>query len=87
MEKLALGMGALRMLSGAIEISAALLIFHFATVEKAFKINAVLALIGPLILITVTSLGIIGLADQLPLSRMLIILAGVGLIFYGMRGF
>lgn len=86
MEKIALGMGALRLLSGTIEITAALLIFYFATVESAFKINAVLALIGPIILITVTGLGIIGLADQLPLSRMFIILLGVGLIFYGMRG-
>jgi len=86
LEKLALMMGLIRMLSGTIEIIAAMLILHFKTVETAFKINAILALIGPTVLIIVTSLGLVGLADQLPLSRFIMIFLGVFLIFFGLKG-
>lgn len=86
MERLAIAMGAVRILSGSIEIIAALLMFHFKTVEAAFKINAILALVGPTALIVVTSLGLIGLADQLPITKFLLIFMGVFLIFFGLKG-
>jgi hypothetical protein len=79
-------MGLIRMLSGTIEIIAAMLMLYFKTVETAFKINAILALIGPTMLIIVTSLGLIGLADQLPVSRFVMIFLGVFLIFFGLKG-
>jgi hypothetical protein len=86
LEKIALLMGLIRMLSGTIEIIAAMLMLYFKTVETAFKINAVLALVGPAVLIIVTSLGLIGLADQLPVTRFLVIFLGVFLIFFGLKG-
>ncbi|MDW7674898.1 MAG: YqhV family protein [Bacillota bacterium] len=86
MEKPALFMGIIRMFSGSIEIIAAILMLHFKTVESAFKINAALALVGPTVLIVVTSIGLIGLADQLPISRFVIIFLGVALIFFGLKG-
>lgn len=86
MEKIAILMGSIRLLSGSIEIIAALLMFHFKTVENAFKINAALALVGPTVLIIVTSLGMIGLADQLPISKFVMIFLGVFLIFFGLKG-
>ncbi|NLW23762.1 MAG: YqhV family protein [Clostridia bacterium] len=80
-----LGMGLLRIISGLIELSAAFLMLYFNRVETAFKINACLALIGPLILISVTSLGLIGLADKVSLRQIIVILCGVALIFIGLN--
>jgi len=83
--KVVLGMGILRIISGLIELSAAFLMFYFNRVETAFKINACLAVIGPIIMISVTSLGLIGLADKVSLKQMLFIFCGVILIFVGLN--
>lgn len=85
MDKIVLGMAALRFLSATIEFSAAMLMLCFGRVEAAFKINAALALVGPVILLTVTSLGLIGLAGKVPPLGMLCIMAGVALIFLGLK--
>lgn len=82
-DKIVFSMAAMRFLSSMIEFSAALLMLKFNRVETAFKINAVLALIGPTILIIVTSLGLIGLAGKIPMGKMAFIIAGVTLIFVG----
>ncbi|MBE0467555.1 MAG: YqhV family protein [Candidatus Desulforudis sp.] len=85
MDKIAMGMAAVRFLSATIEFSAAMLMLYFGRVETAFKINAALALVGPTILLVVTSLGLIGLAGKLSPVGMVYIAAGVGLIFLGLR--
>lgn len=82
---IALVMGFIRVLSGTLELCAGLLIMHFNNVETAIKINAVLAVIGPTVLILVTTLGLAGIADKVSLSKMLIILSGVTLIFIGLN--
>lgn len=84
-DKIVFGMALLRFLSSTIEFSAALLMLRFNNVETAFKINATLALVGPTVMLTVTSLGLVGLAGKLPYSSMGIILLGVALIFYGIN--
>ncbi|WP_038089551.1 YqhV family protein [Tumebacillus flagellatus] len=80
------GMAGLRFVSGLIEVSAALLMLYFGTVQKAVMINAGLALVGPTVLILVTTLGLIGMADKLEFWRMLVVMGGVGLILWGVRG-
>jgi hypothetical protein len=80
------GMAGLRFLSGTIEVLAAFLMLYFGTVERAVMVNAVLSLVGPTVLILVTTLGLIGLAEKLELWRMVIVMAGVGLILWGVRG-
>lgn len=72
-----------RILSSTIEFTAALLMLKFNSVETAFKINAALAMVGPSIMLTVTSLGMVGLAGKIPLSGMFFVVLGVALIFYG----
>ena len=76
--------GFIEVISGLIELSAAGLMLYFNKVETAFKINACLAIIGPIIMLTVTSLGLVGLAGKIPLSKLVIILCGVALIFTGL---
>jgi hypothetical protein len=64
MDKVVLGMAALRFLSASIEFTVAILILYFGRVETAVKINAVLAMVGPTVLISVTPLGLVGLAGK-----------------------
>jgi len=82
---LAVMMGLLRMLSATIELTAALLIIYFNKVETALKINALLAIVGPTIMILVTTLGLIGISDKVSPLKMLTILTGVILIFIGLN--
>lgn len=79
------GMALIRLLSASIEAAAALLMLRFGRVETAVQINAALAMIGPLILLTVTTLGMMGLAGKVPLTKLVWIGCGVFLIFYGAR--
>lgn len=81
----AIAMGFLRLLSGCIELFAGYLIIYFNQVETALKINSVLAIIGPVIMIIVTSLGLMGIANQITLGKMITILTGVTLVFIGLN--
>lgn len=84
-DKIVLSMAGLRFLSASIEFTAAMLMLMYGRVETAFKINALLALVGPTILITVTTLGLIGLAGKINGSGMVIVILGVALIFIGIN--
>lgn len=79
------GMAGMRFLSSGIELTAAVLMIHFGTAENALKINAVLSIVGPAVLLTVMLLGICGLAGQLSVLGFISILAGVALIFFGIN--
>lgn len=85
MDKIVLGMASLRLLSGFIEIIAALLMLKYNKVETAFEINSLLALVGPSVLMLVTSLGLVGLAEKLHFSRMFMVVLGVAIIFFAVR--
>lgn len=82
---IALAMGIIRLISGSIEVLSACLMIYFNKVETAVKINALLAVIGPTVLVVVTSLGVMGIADKVPPAKMFIILCGVALIFIGLH--
>lgn len=84
-DKLVWGMAGLRLLSGSIEMIAALLMLYYGTIERAVTVNAFLAMVGPTVLILVTTIGLIGLADKLDFSKMLVVMCGVALILYGVR--
>lgn len=85
-DKIVLSMALLRFLSSSIEFTAAMLMLYFNRVDMAFKINAVLAMVGPTVLICVTTLGLVGLAGKVSLPGMVSIVTGVFLIFLGIRG-
>jgi hypothetical protein len=85
MEKVVFGMALTRFLSATIEFTAALLMLYLGRVETAFRINSLLACIGPVVMLVVTGLGLAGLAGKVPWYNMLIIVCGVCLVFYGLR--
>jgi len=83
MSKFLLGMVLLRMISGTLEITAALIMYRLNSVEKALVVNSMLAAVGPFILITTTALGLIGIADKMSYSKLLWIAAGLTCLFIG----
>lgn len=75
----------LRVLSGSIEISAAALMYKFNDLEKAFYINSLLALVGPVILIVTTGIALSGLTEKISMTRMICLFAGIMLIFFSLK--
>lgn len=85
LDKYVLGMASLRFFSSLVEMTAAYLMLKFNRVDTALKINALLALVGPTIMMIVTAVGLWGLAGKVAPERFFIILVGVALIFYGLH--
>ena len=81
--KVVLAMGTLRLLSGSIEIFAALLMLRLNQIDKALVVNSSLALVGPLILIATTTIGLVGISDKLSLGKFVWVLAGVTCLLVG----
>ena len=78
-----LAMITLRIISAFLEFTAAIFMFYFNNIEKAIKINALLGLMGPVILILVTFLGIVKLSHNVDIKNIFIIALGVILIIIG----
>lgn len=83
MEPMLLSMAIIRLLSSIMEFTAAMFFLKSKSIEKALRINAFLGLLGPLVFVTVSSLGIISIADKIPVKRLVIVILGVMLIIIG----
>ncbi len=79
-------MAALRFLSSAIECAAAIYILRLFRIEDALRVNAILGMVGPTILILVTLIGLVGIAERLSVERIVLVVAAVALIFIATRG-
>jgi hypothetical protein len=79
-------MGLLRVMSGSFEIIAAIIIFKLNNVEKALIVNSSLALVGPLVLIVTTTVGLLGISEKLSATKILCVFLGVMLILIGIKG-
>lgn len=84
-EKAILSMSLLRILSGSIEIIVALLFLKYNNIEKALVLNSSLALVGPIILILTTTIGLVGIAEKISFIKILWIFTGVAFILYGVK--
>ncbi|MBX6378501.1 MAG: DUF2619 domain-containing protein [Clostridia bacterium] len=69
-------MALLRLLSAAAELTGAFLIYRVQRVDTALRVNAVLGLVGPVVLLLVTALGIAGLIGRLSPTRLALLVAG-----------
>lgn len=74
-----------RLISGSIELTAALLMYKFNNLEKAFYINSLLALVGPVILIVTTGIALHGLADKISITKIICLFAGIFLILFAIN--
>lgn len=75
-------MACLRMLAGVIEFSAALFMLKCGRISTALRINSLLGLIGPCVLLTVTLIGLYGLIGKVSFLKLALILAAVSVIFF-----
>ena len=75
----------IRLLSSMIELGAAYLMYYFKNIDTAIRINAFLGLVGPIILILVTFIGLVGISSEINTKSLLLIAAGVILILLGTR--
>lgn len=81
--KFVMTMVCLRLLSGTIELFAAFIMFKLNEVNKALLVNTALALVGPIILISTTAIGLLGMADKLSFSKLSWIFLGIACLFIG----
>lgn len=79
------GMALVRLISAVTELTGAYLMIRMNRLDAAVRVNALLGLIGPLVLLAATTIGVVGLADRLSPPKLFLILAGVGLILLGTR--
>ncbi|HHV54179.1 MAG TPA: DUF2619 domain-containing protein [Firmicutes bacterium] len=77
------GMVALRLISSLIELTGALLMWRAGAVRAALQVNALLGLVGPMILLLVSTFGLLGLAGQVSPGKLVLVVTGVLLIFFG----
>ncbi|MET1013818.1 MAG: YqhV family protein [Paenisporosarcina sp.] len=84
-EKALFFMIALRIISGSIEITAAMLMLKYNNLEKALYINSLLALVGPVILIVTTGIGLAGLTEKISFTRTICLFSGILLILLSLK--
>ena len=78
-------MALLRVLAGSLEILAGIFMVRSGKVTVALQINSILGLVGPMILATVSFLGLAGLAGKISPGKLCIVGAGVLLILLGTK--
>ncbi|MMZ65561.1 hypothetical protein D1872_279710 [compost metagenome] len=83
LDKFVASMASLRIVSGSIEILAALLMLKLGRVDKALAVNSALAFVGPSVLIVTTAIGLSGMADKLSWSKIIWIGGGVACLLIG----
>ncbi|MGZ9586146.1 YqhV family protein [Paenibacillus marinisediminis] len=82
-DKFVMSMAGLRLMSGSLEIIAAIIMLRLNEPAKALAVNSMLALVGPLVLVATTTIGLIGIADKLTWSKILWIALGVTCLLVG----
>lgn len=83
MDPVLIAMAIIRLISSLLELTAAFLFLKFNDIKMALRINAFLGLLGPLIFLGVSFLGIFNLVDKLPFKKLVLIFIGVILIVIG----
>ncbi|HEX7712620.1 MAG TPA: DUF2619 domain-containing protein [Bacillota bacterium] len=78
-------MALIRVISGMIEIVAAMIFLKVGRVDTALRLNAILGLIGPLIFLAVSVLGIAAIAVKLSWTKVVLISLGIILVLIGTK--
>ncbi len=84
-ERFAQGMVLLRGISACIEVAAVVLMLRLTRLESLVRLNAFLGLVGPLIFLLVSALGLAGMAGRVNPGRFLLVAGGVLLVVLGTR--
>ena len=82
---LARGMVLLRALSVVVELTALLVMLRLTHIEALLRLNSFLGLVGPLIFLSVSALGLAGMVGRVNPGRFLLVATGVVLVLLGTR--
>jgi len=85
LNKTVLVMALIRAFFGLLGLLGAFLMLRYNDVSSAVRINAVIGSIGPFVFLSVSLMGLSALASSVPLSKILLILVGIGLIMLGTK--
>ncbi|MBO9129698.1 YqhV family protein [Bacillus sp. 165] len=75
-----LAMAVLRMVSGSIEVCAALVMLYLNDVKKALVVNSLLAFVGPTVLIVTMTIGVLSISNDISFLKLFFLFLGVGCI-------
>lgn len=78
-------MALIRVISGLLEIVVAVIFLKLGKVESALRMNSFLGLVGPLVFIAVSALGIVAIAVKLSWLKVAIICLGIILVLVGTK--
>lgn len=78
-------MAIIRVISGLLEIIVAIIFLKGGRVETALRMNAFLGLIGPLVFLLVSVLGVAAIAVKLSWSKIIIVSLGIILVLVGTK--
>lgn len=84
-EKLLWGIRLTRALSALIEVTAFFLLLRMQDVRPMLRLNSALGLVGPLVFITVSAMGLAEGLGQIHPRKLVLILLGVILVLLGTR--
>lgn len=86
MENTSVGnMAVIRVISGLLEIGMALVFIKIGRVDTALRLNALLGLIGPLVFMAVSLLGVVAIAVKLSWLKIALTVAGLILVLWGTK--
>lgn len=78
-------MAAMRVIGAVVELIGAAAMLLSGRVNDAIRINALLGLVGPIVLVLVALVGVSGMAEHISWFNLLLIFAGIFLILAGAR--
>lgn len=78
-------MALIRVISGLLEIIVAIIFLKLGKVQSALRMNAFLGLIGPLVFLAVSALGIAAIAVKLSWPKVSLISLGIILVLIGTK--
>ncbi len=78
-------MAVIRIISGLLEIAVAFIFLKAGKVEAALRMNAFLGLVGPLVFIAVSVLGIAAIAVKLSWYKVMLLSIGLLLVLIGTK--
>jgi hypothetical protein len=80
-----MGIRIMRGISAAVEVTAALLLLTMTDVRAMIRLNSLLGLVGPVIFIGVSALGLAAGYGKIALHKLALIFLGVALVVLGTR--
>jgi hypothetical protein len=78
-------MAVIRIISGLLEIATAIIFIKIGRVDSALRLNAFLGLIGPIVFILVSVLGIAAIAVKLSWIKLVLLSLGLLLVIVGTK--